>query len=198
MINNSCWILTNIYAPCMDPGKAEFIHWFKHISMPDTIDWIIVGDFNLYRNPCDRNREGDNYPAMLMFNDAISSLGLIELPLKGQRFTWSNKQHPPLLERLDWFFTSASWTLSYPNTSVSTLTMETSDHVPCHISISTAIPKGIYFVLKITGSIMRTSIPKFNRVGLLTSIILMRLKILLQDLRTYEVFLNLGNKPFLT
>jgi hypothetical protein len=26
MINNSCWILTNIYVPCTDPGKAEFIH----------------------------------------------------------------------------------------------------------------------------------------------------------------------------
>jgi len=62
--------------------------------MPDSIDWLIVGDFNLYRNPEDRNREGANYSDMLKFNDAISSLGLIELPLKGQRFTWTNKQHP--------------------------------------------------------------------------------------------------------
>jgi len=113
--------------------------------MPDTIDWLIVGDFNLYRNPEDRNRDGANFPAMLMFNDAISSLGLIELPLKGQRFTWSNKLHPPLLERLDWFFTSVSWTISYPNTSVNTIPMETSYHVPCLISISTAIPKGSIF-----------------------------------------------------
>jgi hypothetical protein len=113
--------------------------------MPDSLDWIIVGDFNLYSNPEDRNRDGANFPAMLMFNDAISSLGLTELPLKGQRFTWTNKQHPPLLERLDWFFTSVSWTISYPNTSVSTLTMETSDHVPCLISISTTIPKGSIF-----------------------------------------------------
>jgi endonuclease/exonuclease/phosphatase family metal-dependent hydrolase len=105
--------------------------------MPDIIDRIIVGDFNLYCNLEDRNRDGANYPTMLMFNDAISTLGQIELPLKGQRFTWSNKQHPLLLEHLDWFFTSVSWTISYPNTSVSTLTMETSDHVPCLISVST-------------------------------------------------------------
>ena len=113
--------------------------------MPDIIDRIIVGDFNLYCNLEDRNRDGANYPTMLMFNDAISTLGQIELPLKGQRFTWSNKQHPLLLEHLDWFFTSVSWTISYPNTSVSTLTMETSDHVPCLISVSTAIPKGSIF-----------------------------------------------------
>ena len=82
---------------------------------------------------------------MYMFNAAISALGLVELPLKGKRFTWTNKQHPPLLERLDWFFTSASWTLSYPISEVSTLTMETSDHVPCLIKISTAISKSHIF-----------------------------------------------------
>jgi endonuclease/exonuclease/phosphatase family metal-dependent hydrolase len=74
-----------------------------------------------------------------------SVLELVELPLKGQHFTWTNKQHPPLLERLDWFFTSASWTTAYPNTSVSTQTMDTSDHIPCLISISTDIPKGHIF-----------------------------------------------------
>jgi hypothetical protein len=66
--------------------------------MPDSVDWLIVGDFNLYRNPCDHNRTGADYSNMLMFNAAISTLGLIEIPLKGQCFTWSNKQHPPLLE----------------------------------------------------------------------------------------------------
>jgi hypothetical protein len=69
--------------------------------MPNSIDWLIVGDFNLYRNPSDRNRPSADYSNMLMFNATISTLGLVEIPLKGQRFTWSNKQHPPLLERLD-------------------------------------------------------------------------------------------------
>ncbi|WVZ96479.1 hypothetical protein U9M48_042112, partial [Paspalum notatum var. saurae] len=43
-------------------------------------------------------------------NEAISNLNLIEVPLNGKRFTWTNKQFPPLLERLDWFFTSL-WSL---------------------------------------------------------------------------------------
>lgn len=79
---------------------------------------------------------------MLLFNEAISALGLVELPLKGQRYTWTNKQHPPLLERLDWFFTSSSWTTCYPNTVVTALAMETLDHVPCLVIVSTDIPKG--------------------------------------------------------
>jgi hypothetical protein len=90
--------------------------------MPDHIDWLIIGDFNLYRSPADINRDGADYVEMFMFNEAISALGLIKLPLKGKCFTWSNKQHPPLLERLDWFFTSASWTLNYLVTNVFSLT----------------------------------------------------------------------------
>lgn len=82
---------------------------------------------------------------MFMFNEAISSLGLVELPLHGKRYTWTNKQQDPLLERLDWFFTSSSWTLSYPNTSAWTMVMETSDHTPCLIKIDTIIPSARIF-----------------------------------------------------
>jgi hypothetical protein len=46
---------------------------------------------------------------------------------------------------LDWFFTSASWTLNYPAANDSSLTVETSDHVPCLISTSTAISKTLIF-----------------------------------------------------
>ncbi|XP_066341744.1 uncharacterized protein [Miscanthus floridulus] len=78
---------------------------------------------------------------MLLFNDAISSLGLTEIPLHGRRFTWTNKQHPPLLERLDWFFTSNAWAIAYPHTTARSLVMETSDHWPCVIDIRTNVPK---------------------------------------------------------
>jgi hypothetical protein len=64
----------------------------------------VVGDFNLYRSPNDRNKPGADFAEMFMFNEPISKLGLVELPLRGKRFTWTNKQESPLLERLDWFF----------------------------------------------------------------------------------------------
>jgi exonuclease III len=93
--NSASWIISNIYAPCTPSGKRAFTQWFKNISMPTDVDWLIVGDFNLYRNPEDRNRTGADFTEMLLFNGAISALGLVELPLRGQRFTWTNKQHPP-------------------------------------------------------------------------------------------------------
>jgi hypothetical protein len=78
---------------------------------------------------------------MFLFNEAISSLGLVEIPLLGRHFTWTNKQNSPLLERLDWFFSSESWTLKYPDTTAKAMIMETSDHWPCIMEISSKIPK---------------------------------------------------------
>lgn len=139
------WYLTNVYGPCTHEEKMNFLHWFKHYTNLEEEPWLIMGDSNLFRKPKNRNKPGGDVNEMLIFNDALSSLGLIELPLYGRKFTWSNKQPAPLLERLDWFFTSSSWTTAYPEISVSTLIMQTSDHWPCNISISTSIPRSKIF-----------------------------------------------------
>lgn len=55
---------------------------------------------------------------IMIFNEIISNLGILDLPLKGRSYTWSNMQDSPLLQQLDWFFTTVSWTTSYPNTLV--------------------------------------------------------------------------------
>jgi hypothetical protein len=54
-------------------------------------------------------------------------------------------QLDPLLEQIDWFFTSSAWTIKYPKTLVNPLARPTSDHVPCVISIDTYIPKAQVF-----------------------------------------------------
>jgi hypothetical protein len=64
----------------------------------------VVDDFNLIRKPEERNKSGGNVQDMLNFSATISALGLEELKLNGNKFTWTNKQSSPLLERLDWFF----------------------------------------------------------------------------------------------
>ena len=69
--------------------------------MPDGYPWILVGYFNLTRSLDNRNRPGGDINEMFMFNEAISALGLVELPLTGRKYTRTNKQNPPLLERLD-------------------------------------------------------------------------------------------------
>jgi hypothetical protein len=82
---------------------------------------------------------------MFAFNEAISNLGLVDVPLKGCKFTWSNKQQDPLLERLHWFFSSNSWFSAFPNTWASALSRDTSDHTPCLISAATKVPNPSVF-----------------------------------------------------
>lgn len=138
-LNGAAWLLTTVYAPCTFHGKREFLNWLKNIQTPDDLDWLIVGDFDLMRRPENRNKEGADVQEMFLFNEAISNLGLVEIPLLGRQFTWTNKQIEPLLERLDWFFTSANWTLNFSNTTARSIIMETSDHWPCIIEINTVI-----------------------------------------------------------
>jgi len=85
--NDAHWLLTNIYAPCTSSGKHQFLDWFMNIQMSNNINWIVVGDFNLCRSPDDRNWPGGDISDMLLFNEAINYLGLVDLPLKGKRFS---------------------------------------------------------------------------------------------------------------
>ena len=54
-------------------------------------------------------------------------------------------QDDPLLEQLDWFFSSSNWTTSYPNTMVLPLGKPVSDHTPCVVAIESKIPKSKLF-----------------------------------------------------
>jgi hypothetical protein len=92
-----------------------------------------------------RNRDGANVQDMFTFNEIISNLSLVELPIKGRSYTWSNMQSTPLLEQLDWYFTTTDWTLSFPNTQVHPLSRPVSDHIPCVVKIDSKIPKAAIF-----------------------------------------------------
>lgn len=137
--------LSNIYGPVAAAQKPAFISWLYNWDTCQIDDWILLGDFNLMRTPENRNRPGGNPQDMLLFNDVIQHLDLVDIPFKGQAYTWSNMQDDALLEKIDWVFTSASWSLSFPNTMVQPLSWVISDHVIYVAQISTFIPKARIF-----------------------------------------------------
>jgi hypothetical protein len=61
------------------------------------------------------------------------------------RYTWSNIQSSPLLERLDWFLAYVSLITNYPGSMAKTLSRDTSDHFSCLVFISANIPKAKVF-----------------------------------------------------
>ena len=103
-------------------------------------NWLLLGDFNFIRSLDNRDLPGGNVNDIFLFNEIIGHLGLLELSLKGRSYTWSNMKQQPLLEQLDWFFTTSSWISLYPNTVVHPLV-----HIPCLVSIDTTIPRAKIF-----------------------------------------------------
>ena len=135
----------SVYGPCDGPLRDDFVHWLYHLTIPPTEHWLLLGDFNFIRSMDNRNLPGGNVNDIFLFNEIIGHLGLLELPLKGRSYTWSNMQENPLLEQLDRFFTTSAWISIYPNTVVLPLAKTSSDHVPCVVSIDTTIPKARVF-----------------------------------------------------
>jgi hypothetical protein len=169
--SNESWIITNIYAPCSPHGKIEFINWFSNINMPSDRLWLIVGDFNLTRRPENRNIARGDLSLMLKFNEAISQLDLMEIPLHGMSFTWSNRQREPLLQRLDWFFISQEWSVIYLDTRATTLPRDMSDHVPCLVSFKSKIPKPKIFRFENSGCNLKGLCLSFKILGLVSQIL---------------------------
>jgi endonuclease/exonuclease/phosphatase family metal-dependent hydrolase len=137
IVSGASWTLTNIHALCSSEGRQQFLEWFHDVDVEDDYDWLLVGDFNLIRRPIDRNKARGNMQDMPSLNAAISNQCLEKLKLSENKFTWTNKQSSPLLEKLDWFFVTPSWLANYPGSAVSTLSRDVSDHSPCLISVST-------------------------------------------------------------
>ena len=54
-------------------------------------------------------------------------------------------QNNPLLEKLDWIFTSHEWSNHFPDTLASPMARLGSDHVPILIQVGTNIPKSQIF-----------------------------------------------------
>lgn len=134
-----------MYGPCQGDSRIDYTNWLHNLQIPQDEDWLLVGDFNYIRSPDNRNKPGGNFNDTITFNDFIRTQCLIELPIKGRSYTWSNMKTDPLLEQLDWFFTSTNWTSTYPNTMVKPLGKPVSDHIPCVVTIETSIPRSKLF-----------------------------------------------------
>lgn len=134
--DNICFFVSNVYGPSNAIGKLAFITWFLNLDCSSFDEWIIAGDFNLYKFAEDRNRPGGDPGDMSLFNNFISDMELVDIPFSGRTYTWSNMEKDPLLIKLDWVFCNASWNYHYPSTIVQPLSKPT--YV---INFGSSIPK---------------------------------------------------------
>jgi hypothetical protein len=128
---------------------------------------------------------------------SFGHLGFLELQLKGRKYTWSNMQDNPLLEQLDWFFTSPNWISDFPNTMTFPLAKIGSDHVPSVVNIDTNIPKAKIFRFEnywvqmpgfndcVAGSWARPSLKQYS-----SAVLADKLKSLRYDLKKWQTSLS--------
>ena len=62
---------------------------------------IVGGDFNIIRNPSEKNNSRYNNTWPMLFNAIIETLNLKEIEMSGRKFTWANYAEVPTYEKLD-------------------------------------------------------------------------------------------------
>jgi hypothetical protein len=65
---------------------------------------------------------------MLDFSDFISNFGLLDIPLEGGSFTWSNNRTDVSMSRIDRFLYSMDWEDHFPSIHQKHLPRLLSDH----------------------------------------------------------------------
>jgi hypothetical protein len=127
--------LVNVYAKCDLQARRELwecILMSKRGFGGDV--WCVVGDFNSIRELEERRGVGvvslsRNRADISVFNDFISGMELLELPLYGRNFTWAHS-NGVTMSKLDQVLLSEGCLDIWPNPVVWALPIDVSDHCP--------------------------------------------------------------------
>ncbi|KAF8645680.1 hypothetical protein HU200_066126 [Digitaria exilis] len=85
--DGTSFTVTNVYAPTAHSDKAIFLTELQEIATSIFEPWVIIGDFNLLRDPGDKNNDSFNSLEADMFNNAINTMEWIEILLVDRAFT---------------------------------------------------------------------------------------------------------------
>jgi hypothetical protein len=67
-----------------------------HLCSHEQLHILISVDFNMLRNPSDKNKDNYEHWWPFLFNSVIDCFNLWELKMSGRRFTWANSLPIPL------------------------------------------------------------------------------------------------------
>lgn len=105
--------------------------------------WIIGGDFNQIIHYQEHSSpEVDHLTTdMIEMADHLLSLGVSDLRYQGAGHTWTNKTpSAPITKKLDRALVNDLWIESFPDSIVTFLPHEFSDHSPCLLTLACPLP----------------------------------------------------------
>jgi len=112
--DNFSWAFGGVYGP-NDDGERRVL-WDEMAGLMSWWDrpWCFGGDFNVVRFPSERSGEGGFTTAMEDFSEFIHEQSLVDVPMHGRQFTWSNNRG---WSKIDRFLLSLEWEEHYPDVS---------------------------------------------------------------------------------
>jgi exonuclease III len=124
------WMFTGVYGPNDDRDRR--LIWDELVGMRSwwEVPWVVGGDFNMVRFPLERVGSNTFSPAMHDFSDFISVHGLVDMPMSGGNFTWTNNREVSSMSRLDRFLFTSDWDEGFVNICQKRLIRLNSDHFP--------------------------------------------------------------------
>ncbi|XP_058075531.1 uncharacterized protein LOC131223951 [Magnolia sinica] len=134
-LSNFCCIVISVYGPSEDSLRLNFWDELTSIRQSFSGPCCFVGDFNVIRFAEEYSRIRRTTHAMQSFSDWIQDQELVDLPLAGAKFTWTNGRKSQIQSRLDRFLLSTDWIEEFPSVNQIALPRTTSDHCPILLSV---------------------------------------------------------------
>lgn len=124
--------VTFIYAHNQLQNRIRLWQDLRVLAIGMSEQWVYIGDFNNVLTSDDRI--GGNPVLESEYRDLVDMMdevGLYEVHMTGERFTWSNKhEHGTIYSRIDRALGNAEWFQANPNVDVEVLVPGLSDHSP--------------------------------------------------------------------
>lgn len=118
------WILIAVYGAAQAEFKEAFLIELVQTCAKETLPILVGGDFNIIRNPQEKNNDRYDNRWPFLFNTVRDGLDLRELELSNRKFTWANAREEPTFEKLDRILVSTEWEHKFPLSTKQALTRE--------------------------------------------------------------------------
>ncbi|GKB53205.1 RNA-directed DNA polymerase, eukaryota [Tanacetum coccineum] len=127
--NHSKVLIVVVYAPQPPSHKRVLWNYILTLIARWNGETIVMGDFNKVRSKDERLGSIYNHSCSRLFNQFVTSSGLVDVNLEGYSFTWS---HPSAskMSKLDRFLVSEGIISLFPSITALCLDHHLSDHRP--------------------------------------------------------------------
>ncbi|XP_071713337.1 uncharacterized protein [Rutidosis leptorrhynchoides] len=122
-------ILVNVYGPHSNADKKKMWESLDNLLLGSDSGWVLCGDFNEVREQSDRLNCVFHEARAGRFNEFIVRNNLIEIPIKGRKFTRVSDDGVKF-SKLDRFLVTDDFIKLWKDLSINVLDRKESDHCP--------------------------------------------------------------------